>query len=47
MGRKSHVPLLTISVTNEFLTVVRSKGLEKQDFAVIFEVLARMSGIGK
>ena len=47
MGRKLEVPLPTTAVTNEFLTAARGMGLEKHDFAVIFEVLARMSGIGK
>jgi 3-hydroxyisobutyrate dehydrogenase-like beta-hydroxyacid dehydrogenase len=47
MGRQLDVPLPTTAVTNEFLTAARGMGFEKQDFAVIFEVLARMSGIGK
>jgi 3-hydroxyisobutyrate dehydrogenase-like beta-hydroxyacid dehydrogenase len=47
MGRQLDVPLPTTAVTNEFLTAARGMGLVKQDFAVIFEVLARMSGVGK
>jgi 3-hydroxyisobutyrate dehydrogenase-like beta-hydroxyacid dehydrogenase len=47
MGRHLDVPLPTTAVTNEFLTAARGMGLVKQDFAVMFEVLARMSGIGK
>jgi 3-hydroxyisobutyrate dehydrogenase-like beta-hydroxyacid dehydrogenase len=47
MGRHLDVPLPTTAVTNEFLTAARGMGLVKQDFAVIFEVLARMSGVGK
>jgi 3-hydroxyisobutyrate dehydrogenase-like beta-hydroxyacid dehydrogenase len=47
MGRHLDVPLPTTAVTNEFLTAARGMGLAKQDFAVMFEVLARMSGIGK
>jgi 3-hydroxyisobutyrate dehydrogenase-like beta-hydroxyacid dehydrogenase len=47
MGRSLDVPLPTTAVTNEFLTAARGMGLVKQDFAVMFEVLARMSGIGK
>jgi 3-hydroxyisobutyrate dehydrogenase-like beta-hydroxyacid dehydrogenase len=47
MGRQLDVPLPTTAVTNEFLTAARGMGLVKQDFAVIFEVLARMSGLGK
>jgi hypothetical protein len=41
------VPLPTTSVTNEFLTAARGMGLENYDFAVIFEVLATMSGVNK
>jgi len=47
LGRQVDVPLPTTSVTNEFLTVARATGLAKQDFAVIFQVLARMSGVSK
>ena len=47
MGRRLDVPLPTTAVTNEFLTAARGMGLVKQDFAVMFEVLAQMSGIGK
>ncbi len=47
MGRSLNVPLPTTAVTNEFLTAARGMGLVKQDFAVMFEVLARMSGIGQ
>jgi len=46
LGRELDVPLPTTSVTNEFLTAARGIGLEQQDFAVIFDVLARMAGIG-
>ena len=47
LGRKLNVPLPTTAVSNEFLTGARGMGLEKQDFAVVFEVLARMSGLQK
>lgn len=47
MGRQLDVPLPTTAVTNEFLTVARAMGWVKQDFAVIFDVLARMSGVQK
>lgn len=47
MGRQLDVPLPTTAVTNEFLTAARGMGLVKQDFAVMFEVLARMSGVEK
>jgi 3-hydroxyisobutyrate dehydrogenase-like beta-hydroxyacid dehydrogenase len=44
MGRELNVPLPTTSMTNEMLTAARGMGLDKQDFAVLFEVLARMAG---
>jgi 3-hydroxyisobutyrate dehydrogenase-like beta-hydroxyacid dehydrogenase len=47
LGRKLNVPVPTTAVTNEFLTAARGMGLEKKDFAVVFEVLARMSGVEK
>lgn len=45
MGRELDVPLPTTAVTNEFLTAARGMGLADKDFAVMFEVLARMSGL--
>jgi 3-hydroxyisobutyrate dehydrogenase-like beta-hydroxyacid dehydrogenase len=45
MGRKLNVPLPTTSISNEFLTAARAMGWEKLDFAVVFDVLASMSGI--
>ena len=45
MGRQLDVPLPTTAVTNEFLTAARAMGLTKEDFAVVFEVLARMAGM--
>jgi len=47
MGRRLNVPLPTTAVTNEMLTVARGMGLEKQDFAVVFEALARMAGANR
>jgi len=47
MGRQLDVPLPTTAVSNEFLTAARGMGWEKLDFAVVFDVLARMSGITK
>jgi 3-hydroxyisobutyrate dehydrogenase-like beta-hydroxyacid dehydrogenase len=46
-GRQLDVPLPTTAVTNEFLTAARAMGFERQDFAVVFEVLARMSRSGE
>lgn len=45
MGRELNVPLPTTAVTNEFLTAARGMGLDQQDFAVLFRVLAEMSGV--
>jgi 3-hydroxyisobutyrate dehydrogenase-like beta-hydroxyacid dehydrogenase len=44
LGRQLDVPMPTTAVTNEFLTAARGMGLVEKDFAVIFEVLAKMSG---
>lgn len=45
MGRELDVPLPTTALTNEFLTAARGMGLDHYDFAIMFDVLARMSGI--
>ena len=45
MGRQLDVPLPTTSITNQFLTAARGMGLAEKDFAIIFEVLARMAGV--
>ena len=45
MGRELDVPLPTAAVTNEMLTAARGMGLADKDFAVVFEVLARMAGL--
>ena len=45
MGRKLNVPLPTTAVSNEFLTAARGMGWEKLDFACVFNVLARMTGV--
>jgi len=45
MGRELNVPLPTTAVTNEMLTAARGMGLADKDFAVVFEVLARLSGL--
>jgi 3-hydroxyisobutyrate dehydrogenase-like beta-hydroxyacid dehydrogenase len=47
MGRRLDVPLPSTAAANEFLTAARAMGWAKQDFAVMFDVLARMSGVGK
>ncbi|HSB77978.1 MAG TPA: NAD(P)-dependent oxidoreductase [Candidatus Methylomirabilis sp.] len=45
MGRQLDVPLPTTATTNQLLTAARGMGVAEQDFAVIFEVLARMAGV--
>jgi 3-hydroxyisobutyrate dehydrogenase-like beta-hydroxyacid dehydrogenase len=47
LGRQLNVPVPTTAVTNEFLTAARGMGWEKLDFAVVFDVLARMSGVAQ
>jgi 3-hydroxyisobutyrate dehydrogenase-like beta-hydroxyacid dehydrogenase len=47
LGRQLDVPVPTTALTNEFLTAARGMGWEKKDFAVVFDVLARMSGVEK
>ena len=37
--------LPTTATTNEWLTAARGMGLDKEDFAVLFDVLAQMSGV--
>jgi 3-hydroxyisobutyrate dehydrogenase-like beta-hydroxyacid dehydrogenase len=45
MGRELGVPLPTTATANQLLTAARALGWEKKDFAVLFDVLARMSGL--
>jgi 3-hydroxyisobutyrate dehydrogenase-like beta-hydroxyacid dehydrogenase len=47
LGRKVNVPMPTTAVSNEFLTAARAMGLVEKDFAVVFNVLAQMSGVKK
>ncbi|MCH8109300.1 MAG: NAD(P)-dependent oxidoreductase [Chloroflexi bacterium] len=47
LGQQLDVPLPTASATNEYLTAARGMGLADMDFAVVFEVLARMAGVSK
>ena len=47
LGRQLNVPVPTTAVTNEFLTAARGMGWERLDFAVVFDVLAKMSGVAK
>jgi 3-hydroxyisobutyrate dehydrogenase-like beta-hydroxyacid dehydrogenase len=45
LGRQIDVPLPTTAIASEFLTAARAMGMVEQDFAVVFNVLARMAGI--
>ncbi len=45
MGRQLDVPLPTTAITNQMLTAARGMGLAEKDFAILFEVLARMAGL--
>ena len=43
-GRELDVPMPTTAASNELLTAARAMGLADRDFAIVYEVLARMSG---
>lgn len=45
LGRELDVPLPTTATTNEYLSAARGIGLGHYDFAIIFDVLARMAGV--
>jgi 3-hydroxyisobutyrate dehydrogenase-like beta-hydroxyacid dehydrogenase len=45
LGRKLDVPMPSTAVANEVLTAARGVGLEKEDFAVVFDVLAQLCGV--
>ncbi len=45
LGRSLGVPLPTTSITQEMMTAARGLGLGHLDFAVVFDVLAAMSGL--
>src|ERR1700757_2093385 len=45
LGRQLDVPLPTTAVSNEFLTAARGMGWTKYDFACVFDVLAKLSGV--
>jgi len=45
LGRDLAIPLPTTTITNELLTAARGMGLEDYDFAIVFDVLARLSGV--
>ncbi len=45
MGRELDVAMPTTAVSNELLTAARAMGLAREDFAIVFNVLAAMSGV--
>ncbi len=45
MGKELQVPLPTTALVNQLLTVARATDLADEDFAMIFKVLARESGV--
>ncbi len=45
LGQQLDIPLPTTAITNEYLSAARGMGLEKQDFAALFKVLANLSGV--
>lgn len=47
LGRQVEVPLPTTSLVNEVLTAARGMGLAEKDFAIIFKVLEKLSGVSK
>ena len=44
-GRELDVALPTTAVSNQLMTAARAMGLQERDFATVFTVLARMSGL--
>lgn len=45
LGRTTGVPLPSVSLVNEMLNAARGLGLAAYDFAVVFDVLARLAGL--
>ena len=45
MGQRLEVPLPTAATTNQWLNVARGMNLADQDFAVLYQVLARLAGV--
>jgi 3-hydroxyisobutyrate dehydrogenase-like beta-hydroxyacid dehydrogenase len=45
LGHQLGVPLPTTAITQSMLTAARALGLGDRDFAVVFDVLARLSGL--
>ncbi len=47
LGLESGTPLFTAGLANEMLSTARAMGYSDQDFAVLFKVLARISGMSE
>jgi 3-hydroxyisobutyrate dehydrogenase-like beta-hydroxyacid dehydrogenase len=47
LGREVGVPLFSVALANEMFTAAKAMGYSQQDFAVLFKVLARMSGVSE
>ncbi len=45
LGRELNVALPTVAITNQLLTSARAMGFASKDFAIVYKVLAQMSGI--
>jgi 3-hydroxyisobutyrate dehydrogenase-like beta-hydroxyacid dehydrogenase len=45
LGRELHVSLPTSATTNELLSSAVAQGLGEKDFAILYKVLATMSGV--
>jgi len=45
LGRELDVALPTVAISNQLLTAARAMGLEKHDFAIVYKVLAHISGV--
>jgi 3-hydroxyisobutyrate dehydrogenase-like beta-hydroxyacid dehydrogenase len=47
LGRQVDVPLPMSAAADQMLTAARGMGMQEKDFAIVFQVLARMSGLTK
>jgi 3-hydroxyisobutyrate dehydrogenase-like beta-hydroxyacid dehydrogenase len=45
LGRELGVPLFSVALANEMLSAAKAMGYREQDFAVLFKVLERVSGM--
>lgn len=47
LGRELGVPLFSASLANEMLSAAGAMGYDKQDFAILFKVIERLSGMNE